>query len=198
MVRINLLPANMLRERGRQRAQKRFLLLMGLIIILLSGCFGFLYMNTLEVGGRLAALTAERVIVEAEVGRYEVYTKMQSDVNLRRDMLKGAMGSPLLWVEVLEDIGTVIPPNVWLTDLLLSQDVDPEGSFGQLTLRGVTYDHPSTSRWVTALREVGGVIDARVMHSSEETIQDDELVRFELRAVVLPGAEFDPLTGRGE
>jgi Tfp pilus assembly protein PilN len=196
VVKINLLPRNLLTERTRQRAQSRFMLVFALIIILLVAGYGYTYMKTMDAMSKMAMLSAERVSVEAEIDHYKVYAALQSEVNSKNDLVKKAMGSPLPWVEALEEIGLLIPPNVWLTDFMLTQAAEKDG--GQLTLRGLTYDHPSTARWVTALREAEGVQNVRVMFSAEEGTADDVLVRFELRAALLPGAEFEPLTGRGE
>lgn len=196
MVKINLLPAGMVAARRRRRAQSQFILLSGVVLLVLAAGFGFLFLKTMENRSRLVMLSAERVAVEAEIARYNIYAKMQADVNNRITMLKKAMGKPLPWVEVLEDIGGVIPPNVWLTDFLLT--AGKEGEAGQMTLRGLTYNHPSTARWVTALREVNGVTDVRVMFSAEERAQDAELIRFEIRAGLLPVEEYDPLAKRGE
>ncbi len=196
MVKINLLPASLLAERKRQRAQGRFLLLSGVVMLVLAAGFGFLFIQTMEIKSRLAVVSAERAAVEAEIARYSVYTKLQAEVNSKAGILKKVMGRPLPWVEVLEEVGAVIPPNVWLTDFLLT--AGKEGEAGQLTLRGLTYDHPSTARWVAALREVNGVADVRVMFSAEEKKDNIMLVRFEVRAGLLPGVEYDPLAKKGE
>ena len=201
MVRINLLPAGMLRERGKQRAQARFLLVAMMIVVLLVACYGLLFVNTLGVKGKLVVVGAERIAVEGEIALYSVYTAMQSEVNNKSSLLKNAMGLPLPFVEILEEVGMVIPPNVWLTDLVLSHPpVDNGGSTvsGQMVLRGLTYDHPSTALWITAMREVVGVNDVWAVFSTEEKVEDVMLVRFEIRAELLPDSKYEPLSGRGE
>jgi hypothetical protein len=45
---------------------------------------------------------------------------------------------------------------------------------------------------------VQGVVDVRCAFSAEESTMEMDLVRFELRAALLPGTEYEPLAGRGK
>ena len=198
MVKINLLPASMLWQRKRRRAQLRYLILTSLILVLLAAGVVFLALQAGETTERLVAVQAERAAVETQIVNYSAHTELQGRVSRQMEMLKQAMGAPPAWVEVLEQVGELIPPNVWLTDLLLTAGKDVNDA-GQLTLRGLTYDHPSTARWISALREVEGIAEVHAIFSAlEGAQQDEELVRFELRATLPAGPEYDPTAERGE
>ncbi len=168
-----------------------------LIIVLLAAGFAFLTLQTGETASSLAAVQAQRATVEAQIVNYEVHRELQGRVNRQMEMLTQAIGAPPAWVEVLEQVGELIPPNVWLTDMLLIAGKDINET-GQLTLRGLTYDHPSTARWISAMREVEGITEVQAIFSAPERAQEEELVRFELRAALPAGAEYDPTKTRGE
>jgi Tfp pilus assembly protein PilN len=105
------------------------------------------------------------------------------------------MGSPLSWRDTLGALGVHIPSNVWLTNVSVLQQ---DGETGTVMLRGLTYDHPSTASWVTALEKVPGVSDVRVVYSAEETVDNRTLIRFEVRAAVAAGEPFEPLKREGD
>lgn len=196
MVKINLLPSELKTKRSIQEKQARFLAVAGLIVLLQVAVFAFVFIQNMGRLNRLEAIEAEKAAVEAEIAQFSVYSQLQSDVNNKVSLLKKAMGMPLPWLEILENLGNAIPSNVWLTDFVLVQPGGTEA--GEMTIRGLTYDHPSTARWTEALRDVDNVSDVRVMFSAEENVQNVTLVRFELRAKLLPVSEYEPLAGRGE
>lgn len=196
MVRINLIPSELKTKRSIQEKQARFLAVAGLIVLLQVAVFAFVFLQNMGRLNRLEAIEAEKAAVDAEIAQFSVYSQLQSDVNNKVSLLKKAMGMPLPWLEILENLGTAIPSNVWITDFVLAQPGEMEA--GEMTIRGLTYDHPSTARWIQSLRDVEDVTDVRVMFSSEENVQNATLVRFELRARLLPVNEYEPLAGRGE
>jgi Tfp pilus assembly protein PilN len=193
VIKINLLPPEILVERKRKAGQARLMKGFGLVVLLLVFGFGGLFAVTLQVKGRAADLAAERAAVEAEVATYAPYVELQTSLNVRDGLVRNAMGNPLGWGEVLSDMGSFIPSNVWLTNFAL---ISSEGQ-GQLTMRGVTYDHPSTARWVATLHDIPGLTDIRSTFSAVETVHTIEMVRFEIRAVVFAG-EFDPFSRGSE
>lgn len=196
MVRINLIPSELKTKRSIQEKQARFLAVAGLIVLLQVAVFAFVFLQNMGRLNRLEAIEAEKAAVDAEIAQFSVYSQLQSDVNNKVSLLKKAMGMPLPWLEILENLGNAIPSNVWITDFVLAQPGEMEA--GEMTIRGLTYDHPSTARWIQSLRDVEDVTDVRVMFSSEENVQNATLVRFELRARLLPVNEYEPLAGRGE
>lgn len=195
MIRINLLPPEILAERKRRAAQARLMKGFAIIVVLLAICLGGLFIATLQIKGRAADLAAERAVVEAEVATYVPYVELQASLNARDALVRKAMGKPLGWSEVLSDIGSFIPSNVWLTNFSLIAAGQEEN--GQLVMRGVTYDHPSTARWVATLHDIPGLTNIRSVFSAVETVDDNEVVRFEIRAGVVAGEEFDPFV-RGD
>ncbi|MBS4030499.1 MAG: PilN domain-containing protein [Clostridiales bacterium] len=193
MIKINLLPPEILAERKRKAAQVQLIKGFCIIVVLLVVGLAGLLVATLQVNKRVMDLAAQRAVVEAEVATYAPYVELQASLNVRDGLVKKAMGKPMGWSEVLSDMGSFIPSNVWLTNFSLVSS----GEEGQLTMRGVTYDHPSTARWVATLHDIPGLTNIRSVFSAVETVDGNELVRFEIRAGVITGEEFDPFA-RGD
>lgn len=196
MVKINLLPPEILVERKRKAMQQRFTRSAVVLLIVLLAGFGYFFLVTLQVKGHAGVLADERARLEEKIAQYVPYVTMRDEIERKSSLLKQAMSTTPGWGEVLIDIGTKIPSNVWLTDTTIS--FNPGDGKGQVTIRGLTYDHPSTARWLTAMAEIPGLADVRCVFSSEETVENVDLVRFEVKAVLLPGVEYDPLAEGSE
>jgi hypothetical protein len=189
MVKINLLPPEILAGRQRRKVRAKLLNVAVFVAILLVAGFGAQFYLTMQVNAQVKATEENRLAVEQEVARYAPVVELQGRVNKKRNLLGEAMGTPLAWRDTLGALGIHIPSNVWLTNVALVQNEDT----GMVTLRGLTYDHPSTANWVDKLQRIPGVSDVRVQFSAEETVERLELVRFEIRASVTAGEEYDPL-----
>ena len=194
MIKVNLLPPEIVAERSRKATQARLMKMAGMLIIVLMAGVGVQFMLTLQLRGQVHATVNERLAVEAQVAEYVSFVELQSSVNSKNNLVKTAMGYPLKWRDTLAALGVHIPGNVWLSNVFIAHDKEK----GNLVLRGFTYDHPSVANWVTILQEIPGISDVRVLFSAEEVMDIEELVRFEIKVTVATDQEFDPLAKRGE
>lgn len=191
MIKINLLPAEMLAERRFKELQAKAVRLTGAVALLLLVVYGLVFVLTLQVRGQISAKVQERVAVETEAVAYEPYQQLQSRIHRRSELLKRAMGAPPAWRDYLVALGIYIPQNVWLTNLALAQG-------GEIVLQGLSFDHPAVANWLAKLAEIPGVGNVRLVFSAEETVEEGALVRFEVRATLAVGQEYAPLPERGE
>lgn len=191
MIKVNLLPAEMLAEMRINDRKAKAIRLAGAAALLQLVFFSLFYALTLQVKGQLFAKAQERVAVETEAAAYVPYQQLQNRIERQRELLKKAMGSPLAWRDLLAALGSHIPRNVWLTNLVLSQS-------GELVLQGLTFDHPAVANWLAELAEIPGVSNVSLVFSAEEAAEAATLVRFEVRATLVAGLEYSPPQERGE
>lgn len=194
MIKVNLLPPEMLAERGRQASLAKIYKVAGSITALLLSVFALQLAFTLQASNNVKAIETERLAVEVQVEAYKPVVELQNKVRKRQELVIGSIGAPLPWRDTMGVIGLHIPGNVWLTNV----SVVDEGEKGTLILRGMTYDHPSTANWASILGEISGVSDVKVAFSAEELQEQRPLVRFEVRAKVDAAQDYDPLQERGE
>lgn len=191
MIRINLLPPEIVEQRRKKAVQLTFL--KGILILAVVFALGFniLFALTLKVKGTVAGLQQQRTQVEAQTEQYLPYQQLQSKISVRSELIKSAMGLQPAWRDVLGAIGVRIPSNVWLTNFSMNQG---DGQ-AVVLLRGLTYDHPSTARWAETLVNTAGIGEVFCSFSAEETVDTKTLVRFEIRLNVAADGEFKPLGG---
>ncbi|MDW7683207.1 MAG: PilN domain-containing protein [Bacillota bacterium] len=194
MIRINLLPPEIVEERQRKAVRARNFKGTVFVLVLLMAGFGGLMTLTLQTRSQLYALKERHTEVNTEIKTYAPVVGLQGEVNNRTGLVQSAMGPQLAWREALSLVGSHIPENVWLTNFSLAMGED---GHGEMVMRGLTYDHPSTARWISTLEDVQGFTDIRASFSAEETVDESELVRFEVRVSVTAEEEYDPLS-RGE
>ncbi|MCR3921846.1 MAG: PilN domain-containing protein [Firmicutes bacterium] len=193
MSTVNLLPVEIILERKRKVAQGRIVKMTTAVAVVLILGFAALFMLTLQVKRNVTTTETKRLALETEIATYQPVVELQGVVNNKVDMLRLAMGNTFGWRDTMSALGVNIPANVWLTNVAVTRDSEQ----GFMTLRGLTYNHPSTASWVESLQGIEGVSDVRVSFSAAEETDDEKLVRFEVRAVVGVGDLYEPLK-RGE
>ncbi len=196
MVKINLLPPELLVERERKRRQSKLIMIGASVGIVILCVFVYLLSATLHMRSEVAELQKQRALVESRIESYAPYAAIQADVIAKAALLKTAMGKPPEWSVMLASIVEHIPENIWLTDMTVNYP--PPGDTeqkGQVTMRGATFDHPSTALWLSNIKEIPGVDNVRCVFSTEESQMGQELINFEIKATLLPGSEYEPLEG---
>jgi Tfp pilus assembly protein PilN len=193
MIRINLLPPEVVAARKKKERQFRFLRILLLTAVLFAVGFNVLFAMTLNVRSDVSAVLQQRSQVETLIEAYKPYQDLQEANNAKIALLVEAMGMQPGWRDILGVIGQEIPANVWLTNLSITSS--DNGNL--INFRGITYDHPSTAGWLESLEGIAGIENILCQFSAEETVDDRELVRFEVSAVITAGQVYDPL-GRDE
>ncbi len=201
MIRVNLIPPEILFERRRERRRARVIVACTVLMAFALAGYGWLAAATWQQREELISLQHQREVLKAEVARFSPYNQLQAEVSARAGHLKNAMGTQPAWQHVMKSLGAAIPSNVWLTDFTASylpSDSKNAKAAGQVLIRGWTYDHPSVARWLSSLYEVSLLTDVRCVFSSVEYYQGEDLIQFEIRATLLPGEQYDPFVRRAE
>ncbi|MFO7942382.1 MAG: hypothetical protein R6U92_07070 [Bacillota bacterium] len=203
MVRINLLPPEILEARRRRSRWMKAVTIVGVGILALGAVLAFLIVDTMNLENQLADLEADKLRLEEEIAEYVEYEEMQAEVDAKTEIARAAMGRAQDWPSILTDIGTFIPQRVWLTNLTMNYP-HGNGENGEATIdgsvqfQGLTYTHPSTALWLKRLEDIDGLAGARCRFSAETTHRDFELVSFELNSQLHPGPEYEPMSDRGD
>lgn len=194
MIRINLLPPEILLERRRSARLANILKGLLFLSVLLAVSFNLLFALTLRTNSMIDESERQMSLINEEISQYQPYQLLQNRNNDRSRLVRAAMGIQPAWRETLGNLGAQIPANVWLTMVSMTR----QENAAVVSLHGLTYDHPSTARWADILSGTPGIGAVRVLYSSEENLDGQILVRFELRAEVTAAAAFEPLGGDGK
>ncbi len=195
MIKINLLPPEIKAE--HKRKEERLKLLTGLVVIsiVFIVIYGALFFTTVQLKNSVKVMAAERISLETDMAKYRKYAEQNVGVISLEVNLNKAMGNSLSWFGVLRDLGESIPSNVWLTSFSLKHE---DNGSGNLIIQGRTYDHPTTARWIAALRDMPCLTDIRTTFSIMEPREIEDRIIFEVKAVVQAEKEYSSSQGRDE
>lgn len=187
--RINLLPGEVAASRAqRQQAIGVVGAVAGLSLLLL-----LLWLNR---GRQLADAREDADEREAEVAALQQQvqalsgiTRLQADVNERREEVVGVLEGDVDWTRLVNEVATIIPTDVWLTSFTASAGAEGAGSV-TFNLQGI--DHTSTARWILRASELRSLAGLWVPGSSRGGGQGDlGLASFSSSATLTPAAESD-------
>jgi len=218
---ISLLPPE-IRARQEARRKSRVLLLGSTAVLaLFLVVYGSLFAIAWQAQAELRGLRTEREALQRELPAYQQYISIQQQVEHTDKLLKDAMGRSPDWASILTGLGLHIPEGVWLTDLALAYkageevpEVSPGGSLpsnlppalrpeveeprvklgvgSELTVRGAAKSHALVAEWLNGIRQVPGLSDVFCQFASAEGDSEKTTIRFEIKAVLQPGAPYQP------
>lgn len=202
-VTLDLLPPQVKYHRRQQR-QRRYIMVAGVAVLaLLLGSSAYLYLAASRVESKIAAVEQERLVMEQLLPRYRPYQQLNAAVNRKTACLEAAVGRPVDWSRLLQEMGASLPADVWLTDWqgsypppsgakseAASEQAAPSspGAAGQITVRGWAFDHPAVADWLAASKRLPEWDDVRLNFASRQYLYDQPLIQFELQARLRPQA----------
>lgn len=190
MKNISLLPPE-IRARQEARRKSRVLLLGSTAVLaLFLVVYGSLFAIAWQTQAELRGLRTEREALQRELPAYQQYVSIQKQVEHTDKLLKDAMGRSPDWASILTGLGLHIPEGVWLTDLALAYKAGEVGS--ELTMRGAAKSHALVAEWLNGIRQVPGLSDVFCQFASAEDDSEKTTIRFEIKAVLQPGAPYQP------
>ncbi len=192
MVRINLLPPEIIRRRTRRRRQLKMVLGAAVLVALLVLVFAVLHAETRRTQQLAGVYRQETETLQEASEDYTHYVQKQDAVRRREDILSSAVGQPPPWLNLFRALGINIPVNTWLTDLHITFDSSADQPQGQVRMQGYTYTHTSTARWLEELERIEWLEDIRCSFSTAEPYGRYRLTRFEMTATIPAGQPYEP------
>jgi hypothetical protein len=122
MVRINLLPQEILEKRRFER-DIRYVVLAGVVVlVLLFAVYGLL---TIQVGQRNAELQDRQQTVanlEAQAEAFAIFEEKESDLEARLVLADEALAGRVEWGRVANELSLIMPSDVWIVTLTTDEE----------------------------------------------------------------------------
>jgi len=172
MIRINLLP--------RERVQRRPLGTPVLFVVILAVLLPIVIGATLWMDARNRAL--ERQVADVNQKISEIRPRVARVEELRRqlelarrksDLLKNLEAARVPWDMILEELRTVLPQDVWLTQIELQDG-------GAMTFNGFGISYTSVARFMVSLEGSELFRNIDMLSSQTQTIGNRPVVNFSL------------------
>ena len=164
------------------------------LVVLAAGAW-FLNNQLQGVEDDLAAQRRVNQGLEAEIASLSEARDIKTAYDQTAQQISSILVADINWGSLLNDVGRVIPDDVWLVSLAASGSVPDPGAqggaiYGAVTMTGVAFSYPDASTWIRTLdsaewNAVGGAWVSNVTLQESDGVS---LVRFSSSASITDGA----------
>lgn len=152
-----------------------------LLVAVLGSFFAYLHIRD-----TISSLTDQLVAVKAEIERERPLLEKIKDlddklrvIGQKNKALKSIQVSKKRWVILFENISSVLPPNMWITNL------SDEGS-NNMTMNGKTYDFSEVAEYMVSLERQVSFSAVSLVTITNEKIGEETAFSFTLKCSINP------------
>lgn len=193
MVRINLLPRDILEKRRYERYFVWVYAAAAVLAVVLLGIWLFLGLQVQQKNQDLQSRQELANKLRAEADAFAVFEQKQTDLTARQAVAQRALAGRINWAKVNNEISLVLPSDVWVRAITANQDTGLQ--FTLVSLDAV--DSPdvgqkSVARTMVRLNDLVSLRDVWLTASAKGTIQQGEsstpVIEFQLTSQVVKPA----------
>jgi Tfp pilus assembly protein PilN len=141
VIRINLIPPEILATRRDERRWKWVWLAGGLIAAGIALFWATTYLQVSAANSEVASIQQEATSLQGQTARFSVFQRNEADLNVRKAAVTAAMAGRIDWSRMLFELGLVLPNDIYLTTFT---GVDSgSGSGSVVTLAGQAIYNPA-------------------------------------------------------
>ncbi len=171
MVRVNLLPREVIdRRRFEQWYRYVFIGLVGGVLIVLFAYAGLFLMTQQKVDD-LQVLQEEATTLKAQADAYAVFEVKEQELVARSVVAQGALAGRINMGMLAEEISLVLPDEVWLDNISLSQDTGAAlvGNTPRSSSESADVAYKSIAKLLVRLNELKSLYDVWLVNASNAT-----------------------------
>jgi Tfp pilus assembly protein PilN len=138
VIRINLIPPEILQSRKDERRWKWVWLAGGIAALAVAIFWATTYLQVSAAAGDVASIQQQVAELQGQTSRFAVFSQQEDQLRLRQDAVDAAIKGRIDWSEMLYELGLVLPSDVYLTTFT---GTDNSGSGSVVTMAGqAVYD----------------------------------------------------------
>lgn len=183
MIRINLIPPEILQARKDEALFKWVWLGGAVVSVVLVLFWGVMFLQVMSSTSEVAGIQAQANQLQAQTSRFSVFQAKESELNVRRDAVAAATKGRIDWTRMLNELGLVLPSDVYLTSLT-GNDNAGGGGDSIITLAGKAADkqndspdngYKSIARMLVRLADMQQLDSVWLTNMSKEPDADDHI-----------------------
>jgi Tfp pilus assembly protein PilN len=188
MMRINLLPPEILERRKSEKRLSWVILAAIGIAVVLVGVWGVGYFQREAKRGELAAIQQDVQLANAQAAQLAVFESRAGELEARRATVALAFKGRIGWAKLLQELSLVLPADVWAQSLTVDQ-------ISGLQLAGYAIDAPTDSpdlgfkpmaRLLVRLTDLEQLSDVWLSSSTRSSFEGQDALQFTVTAVINP------------
>jgi Tfp pilus assembly protein PilN len=182
MMRINLLPPEILEKRKSERRLVYVALVAVLVLVILAGVWGVAFMRVNAKTQEVAARQQELAQTQARAAELKVFEDKSLELQRRKAVADTALMGRRNWARLFDEISLVMPTDVWATTLNATE--------GQgLQIDGYAMDspdlgHKSIAKLLVRLANLDQLFDVWLTNASKVELETSPVIQFTVTASV--------------
>jgi len=188
---INLLPPEQAAKDKKRRGTFGLIFFMLVWLVVLVGLFFWLSGQLSDAEDRVAAQRAVNAQLQADIASLSEAREVKGSYDQAVAQITSVLLVDINWGSFLNDVGRVIPDDVWLTSMSASRSVpdftlEPPYTYGGVSMAGNAFTYPDASTWIRTLdsAEWDSVGGAWVSSVRLATVNDVSVVGFSSSASI--------------
>lgn len=191
--RVNLLPPEIEEQRKFKKLQTGLgvgvLAALGVVATIVVMANG----QVNDARDQLSASKAQGARLQAKADEYSQVPQVYAAVDAAEARLTQAMGKEVRWSYYLNDLSLKTPSNVWLRNMVVSENVDPAATatpaagagnqygvtgIGTVQFQGTALKHNDVAAWLDSLAKQKGYTQAYFTNSTKRQLAGRDVVDF--------------------
>lgn len=174
MIRINLLPSERVRRRAIAPRALALLVAGALVVVVLVSTF-YLNARNGRVRAELQRVNQEIEALKPKVAQVEALRRQIEEARRKEQLLRQLEALRVNWDVVLEEVRTIMPRDVWLTQVELRDA-------GDLVFNGYGMSYEAVARFMVSLEDSEMFSDTDMLVSQKQKIVNQDVINFSLTA----------------
>lgn len=186
MMRINLLPPEILEKRKSERRFVYVVLVAVFVVFVLAGVYGFATLQLSDKKKQVATLEQELAAKQAQAKTLAVF-ELKADELARRQTIAGtALAARINWSQLYDELSLIMPTDMWLTVLVANQDtgVALDGFAMDSGTDSPDLGHKSIAKLLVRLADLNQLDDVWLTNAVKTTYNERNAIQFTVTAGV--------------
>jgi Tfp pilus assembly protein PilN len=186
MMRINLLPPEILEKRKSERRLVYVALVAVLVLVILAGVWGVAFMRVNAKKQEVAARQQELAQTQARAAELKVFEDKSLELQRRKAVADTALMGRRNWARLFDEISLVMPTDVWATTLNATegQGLQIDGYAIDSASDSPDLGHKSIAKLLVRLANLDQLFDVWLTNASKVELETSPVIQFTVTASV--------------
>ncbi len=189
MIRVNLLPPEILEKRKAERRLAYMVAALVLVSLVLAGVWVFAFTRANAKQRDLEAKQQELQQVTAQAASLEIFEVQQAELARRRSVAQLALDARQNWAKLFDEISLVLPSDMWVSVLQATAESKLQiDGFSVDATDTPDYGHKTVAKLLVRLAELEQLADVWLSNSVKTEVEDQPALQFTVTAGVVKAA----------
>ncbi len=186
MMRINLLPPEILEKRKSERRMVYVALVAVLVAVVLAGVWGMAFMKVSGKKQEVAARQQELAQTQARAAELKVFEDKALELDRRKTVADTALAGRLNWAKLFEEVSLVMPTDLWATvvNATETEGLQIDGYAVDSVTDSPDLGHKSIAKLLVRLANLEQLTDVWLTNAAKTDLNESKVIQFSVTAGV--------------